>query len=228
MGGEWAKDRMRISSGVHGFLQVDMEMADRLSNRPHGFLRLVHDSRGAFLLPGVKLGEFALDFGFDGFGGVLVVQDRFKFELLAAQRPDGIGVVEGEISLLEDGVAGQDHGFARGWVHDFRFGRAVEELAEIGHALDLKRHAVDGFGGRVEEEVGDVVRALLVVEARFLAVEGQGPEPQVPADAVLGVRGQRADVRVQTTGAWGQRSDISGQRTAPGRTGRADRTDFEW
>jgi len=31
---------------------------------------------------------------------------------------------------------------------------------------------VDGFVGRVEEEIGDVVGALLVIEARFLAVEG--------------------------------------------------------
>jgi hypothetical protein len=44
---------------------------------------------------------------------------------------------------------------------------------------------LDWFVGRVEEEIGDVIGALLVVEAGFLAVEGEMPEPDVLADRIL-------------------------------------------
>ena len=102
MGGEWAKYWMRISSGVKRFFQVDMEMADRLSNGPDRFLRLIEDPRRAFLLPGVKLCQLPPYLGFDGFRSVFVVKDGFEFELFAAQGRDGIFVIEGEVSLLED------------------------------------------------------------------------------------------------------------------------------
>jgi hypothetical protein len=43
---------------------------------------------------------------------------------------------------------------------------------------------VDRFVRRVEQKIGDVIGALLVVEAGFLAVEGKRPEGNVFTDGV--------------------------------------------
>ena len=66
----------------------------------HGF-RVVH------LLPSIKLLEFALDFGFDGFGFGLGVEDDFELALVSEEGAEGLGVVAGGAAFLDAGVAGE-------------------------------------------------------------------------------------------------------------------------
>ena len=119
---EWAKDRMRPALWINRGGQITVQALNRHAHGPHGFLGLVHNLRRPHLLPFIQFCQFALDFGFDGFGGVFVVEDGFEFELFAAQGGHGGGVVQCEVSLLQDGVAGQDYVFAGGWVY-YRVGR---------------------------------------------------------------------------------------------------------
>src|SRR5205823_267650 len=172
-------DWMRIAPGIQRLLQVPLKPVDGHPNGADGLLCLPSGSRWVLPLPSVKLLEFALDFGFYGFGRVFVVEDGFKFELFAAQRSDGVGVVKGEVSLLENRVAGENHVFTRGWVDDLGDGRAVQEQLEVSEALDFQGHAVDGFVRRVEEEIDHIISALLVIEDGFLAVEGEVPKADV-------------------------------------------------
>ncbi len=176
---ELAQDGIGTAILRVGCREMPVEAEDGHANGADGSLGLVGDLEWVLFLEGVDGFQFAGDFGFDRFDDVFVFEERFQLSDFAMERVGGFEVVRGQVSLHEHGVAWQRDVSAGDGIHE---NCLAGELAEMGAGFEVEGHAVDGFRGRVEKEPRDVECALLVVEARFLAFEGEGPEGVMPTD----------------------------------------------
>jgi len=162
---------MGFPLGVNDGGEVFVQPEDRAAHVANGALRLGQGREGIAFLIGVDFFEFPADFGFDRFGSMIIFQDGFEFLDFPAQRLKAFRFFDAEVQLDDRGVAGQRLQLAGKRVCDQSLAPFIRKLAEKGQCFEFESDAVDGFVGRIEQEIGDVVGALLVVEARFLAVE---------------------------------------------------------
>ena len=162
-----------------------METRDSLPCGAACFVSGVFGGGGVVALPVVELLKLADGFGFLGFGGIVGIEDGFELLLLFVEGAGGLGVVEGEVALLETGVAFEDDGLAGGRVCQ---GGQTEllavEIGDFGHEVD----AIDWALVRVVEQPSDVEQAEFVSEESFLAVEDEVPDAEVFGEGVTGER----------------------------------------
>jgi len=211
--GKGPKHRVWIALRVNGAGQALVKASNGHPHSADGFLGDVRDRSliGFVFLVGINFFELALHFSFDRFGGVVVFEDGFELFDLPSQWREAVSFVCAE-AALDNGVAFETFRNPSGRVLDQRLTGFFGSLPEKLISLEFECQGVDGFGGRVEEEVGDVKCALLVVEDCALAVEVQAPEAEVVADGAARSRGQRAESRGQLRGRG------NGERSADGGT----------
>ncbi len=174
---------MGAGVGVEGGGQVPVEAVDGHADGANAFLGAVPGSGGVLFLVTVELDEFALGLEFDRSDGVFVLKQGFEEVLAVQDIAHRLGCVQAETALLDSGVAAQGGGSAGVEVENL--GNAEVFAVEAGDPGG-EVEGVDGFGGRVQEEVGDVIGALLVFEDGVLALEGEFPEAKSLAQRVLG------------------------------------------
>ena len=150
-----------------------------------GFLCRGASGPGIFLLVSVNGFKIAKGFFPDRFAGGFVVDEDFEFALPAAEGPFRFGIVETQAALLENGIFRESDSLPIFHVSDFG---CTDRFACCDGGLHCQSKTVDGLVWRVQEQMGDIVRALLMFEEGVLAVEGDLPHAEAAAEFVWAKR----------------------------------------
>ena len=148
-----------------------MEMANGLPDGSDSFLGVVQSHGQGVFLAGLELFQFAGNLCFDRFGGGVIGQDGFEFELEPTQAGQAIRIVQGKASLQEYRVGRYNDSLATDGIHDHGdTGRGRRQL-EMRAGPKLQRQTVDRLRWSFQQQVSHVIGALLVFEETALPVE---------------------------------------------------------
>ena len=172
---------MRLAFCVNSLGEAEVETLDRLPDAFGCTLCAVFCTAGMVALEfgdGFELAEGLL---LDGFGFVFIVQDGFEFLFLAVDDAEGLGVVEGEATFLDAGVAFDSCAFSGFGIGDLREAKVFS--AEFRNFCS-EVESVDRVLGWVGEEPGNVEDSFFVFQIGVLAIEGELPYAEAFVDRV--------------------------------------------
>ena len=172
---------MRLSARVQGVGEALMEAGDCPADGPDGLLGIILNPAEMFALEVVDVLDLLTRLRPGHFALVRVVHEGLKLPASAPQTAGGFGVVQAQVPLLNGGIALDDHGLGGGRVEDFG-GRVSGRVGWAGP--EGQGESVDGLLWWVEQEVRNVIDALLVFEDGLLAREGEVPKAEALAQGI--------------------------------------------